>query len=296
MFFFRIKKNVKSSLNHIKTKKCSIVLKKLDTSLYYKKLKNIPTFSCKHCLKVFEYKNELNRHKCIYKQKRKTDRKRSNNENSEVNKRNENNINTTDKRNNGTIKKDEKVKDSRSNKNGDKKGRIKKINEGQEITNNHKLKPDKNNVTNEEISNHYKCESCNMDLQSLDDVRNHPKNDCKYKCKICVRFFNTINGFIVHILQHKMNSSKLVKVENQLTCKDCNLSFIDLIKLKSHSILAHKYAALNQNKDIENNEEDLSCELCFDVFDSKRELEQHMELHKEFSSANVLDDVYDISD
>ncbi|CAG9840417.1 unnamed protein product [Diabrotica balteata] len=106
-----------------------------------------------------------------------------------------------------------------------------------------------------------------------------------------LKIVNLEHGYVVnsvHIFQHKFNL--VLPSEDRYKCSVCSAAFPDVIKLTSHTLLGHKTNPVTADKHNLNNnedtEEDISCELCFDIFDSKTELEKHMEFHNELANAS----------
>lgn len=136
----------------------------------------------------------------------------------------------------------------------------------------------------------HKCETCGTVFGSIEEIKNHPPNKCLFVCGVCRRSYNTIYAFIVHVLQHKINIFKTVVTPDKLhKCLLCPESFDDYIDLKTHGILMHKVKSQLVNKvesdsapaEAPDDKTEISCELCFDIFDSAEELTEHMEFHKQ---------------
>ncbi|XP_074028351.1 uncharacterized protein isoform X4 [Leptinotarsa decemlineata] len=161
---------------------------------------------------------------------------------------------------------------------------------------NKKEQPNKNDTRKQAMHNStsepapYRCENCDVDFQTINDVKSHRKNNCRFNCSVCNRVYNTVHGFTVHILQHKINSTK-PKSNKQYDCPDCSASFIDIVQLRSHSLISHKIMPKKENTNIEDEdgEDNFSCEQCFDIFMTKTELDEHMEFHKQLETISVED-------
>ncbi|KAG5896089.1 hypothetical protein JTB14_006878 [Gonioctena quinquepunctata] len=132
----------------------------------------------------------------------------------------------------------------------------------------------------------YRCESCKVDFLLITEVKKHQTNNCRFNCSECNRIYNTVHGFTIHILQHKINATK-PKSSQQFNCTECPESFTDMIQLRSHNLISHKIIPKEENIENKDRSDDLSCELCFDVFQSKTDLEEHMEFHKQLGSKSV---------
>lgn len=135
----------------------------------------------------------------------------------------------------------------------------------------------------------HKCETCDTIFASIEEIKKHPPNKCRFVCGVCRRSYNTIYAFIVHVLQHKINLFKTVLTPDKLhKCQQCSESFGDYIDLKTHGILMHKVKSqsltdpeLESPTETNSNNREISCELCFDIFDSEEELREHMEFHEQ---------------
>lgn len=138
----------------------------------------------------------------------------------------------------------------------------------------------------------HKCETCDSDFTSIEDIKLHTSSECRFKCGVCHKTYNTVYAFTVHILQHKINLFNTTPAPDKLhKCSLCPESFDDYIDLKTHGILEHKTksGSIIQDEPESNPDEtngngkeiEISCELCFDIFESEEELNEHMEFHKE---------------
>lgn len=96
----------------------------------------------------------------------------------------------------------------------------------------------------------FRCDPCDVFFEGSDDAKLHKiTNKCKFACRICNRKFNTLYAFVVHIMQHKSNSSKSNKPSQMVyTCTTCKMSFHNCLLLRSHEINTH-----NQKSDSSQN-------------------------------------------
>ncbi|KAG5896090.1 hypothetical protein JTB14_006879 [Gonioctena quinquepunctata] len=160
---------------------------------------------------------------------------------------------------------------------------------------------------NNKVNPPFRCIVCDVFFKTSDEAKSHsPKvtnTKCKFSCHLCNRKFNTLYAFVVHVMQHKTNVAK-----NQLTsgsmyaCSTCDKHFDDCFQLKRHEITTHKKKTSNQwssrtatlqptvitepqRTDVaEQNETEFTCELCYDVFNTKDELDSHTDFHKQLES------------
>ncbi|KAJ8922310.1 hypothetical protein NQ315_004252 [Exocentrus adspersus] len=153
----------------------------------------------------------------------------------------------------------------------------------------------------------HKCIPCNATFTCVEKIKKHPPNKCQFVCGACARSYNTIHAFTVHVLQHKINVVRPAQPANLHKCSICSESFDDYIDLKTHGILMHKLRPGDQpetngddTSENSNDVDEIICELCFDIFDSKEKLDEHMEFHKELhDKPNVKqtkDDSVELSD
>lgn len=150
------------------------------------------------------------------------------------------------------------------------------------------------------VESNYKCITCDANFIDQLEVKAHVHTQyrCKYFCKRCSRFFNTKGGFIVHLIQHSMDNT----VKLSYRCEKCSSTFDDCYKLKRHYVTVHSNNS-SHNKEREKKTEKpvntvslsdpanpitgiipiFDCDVCYDVFASKKALEKHKALH------NMLD-------
>lgn len=142
----------------------------------------------------------------------------------------------------------------------------------------------------------YRCEVCNVDFETIESVRRHATSKCKFFCEKCKRTYNTMHAFNVHILQHKINSVK-PKDDKKHTCELCSKEFLDLIQLKGHMLLKHSKKQEEsttlptqkesiQEIDGDNDSNSFTCELCYDMFNNAKELQEHVDFHKQLASGD----------
>lgn len=144
----------------------------------------------------------------------------------------------------------------------------------------------------------YRCVPCNIGFNTASDVKTHATIRCKFYCCKCKRTFNTMQGFTIHILQHKIKNINPIEEKNY-KCPECSNIFFDIIQLRSHTLLKHSkklevdkkpdIAATNADAhDLEDNGDDgsLTCELCFDMFTSTKEFDEHMDFHKQLTNGD----------
>lgn len=146
------------------------------------------------------------------------------------------------------------------------------------------------------VESNYKCITCDANFLDQLEVKAHVHTQyrCKYFCKRCARFFNTKGGFIVHLIQHSMDNT----VKLSYRCEKCSSTFDDCYKLKRHYVTVHSNKSEREKKTEKPvNTVSLSdpanpitgiipifdCDVCYDVFASKKALEKHKALH------NMLD-------
>lgn len=208
-------------------------------------------YTCYVCWRVFAFKHELTTHKLTHIQK---DKKKINNK--------EKTVDNTHKTSNN---------------------------------NNSSKKIVKNDVEKIDLSKPapFNCLFCNVDFQSVEEVKMHPRNAlCRYNCKECDKNFNTVHGFLIHLLQHKINFTK--GHDDKYSCSQCSEMFQDIIQLKSHNLLVHtvttRVSEPTQDEPEQNvtpmeeeKEPDFTCELCYDMFSSVEELNDHMDFHKQLN-------------
>lgn len=142
----------------------------------------------------------------------------------------------------------------------------------------------------------YKCITCDANFIDQLEVKAHVHTQyrCKYFCRRCARFFNTKGGFIVHLIQHSMDNT----VKLSYRCEKCSSTFDDCYKLKRHYATVH--SSQTHNKEREKKTEQpvntvslsdpanpitgiipiFDCDVCYDVFASKKALEKHKAMHK----------------
>nr|XP_023019533.1 uncharacterized protein LOC111508316 isoform X1 [Leptinotarsa decemlineata] len=170
---------------------------------------------------------------------------------------------------------------------------------------------DKNSTTQtDKVKPPFKCVVCDVFFETSDEAKKHvpkaSKEKCKFSCHLCNRKFNTLYAFVVHVMQHKTNV-----VKNQLTsrstyvCTICEKHFNDCFQLKRHEITTHKKKTISQltpqqtssevlantiaspknpETTIESNEQietEFTCELCYDIFPTKEELDSHTDFHRQ---------------
>lgn len=82
----------------------------------------------------------------------------------------------------------------------------------------------------------YKCQTCVVVLKTIDEVKKHATSACKFFCDTCNITYNTMHGFNIHILQHKIDS---VKPRQEYSCEECSMAFFDVIQLRCHTFLEH---------------------------------------------------------
>lgn len=157
----------------------------------------------------------------------------------------------------------------------------------------------KNSVEVDLASSFYRCEICNIAFETINDVKKHASSKCKFYCGKCKRHFNTMQGFNIHILQHKINNIK-PREEKRYTCSECSKVFFDIIQLRSHTLLKHSKKSETSESSYNpanigdakpkvqeiSNESHLTCELCFDVFTNPKDFEEHMDFHKQLANGN----------
>lgn len=156
----------------------------------------------------------------------------------------------------------------------------------------------KNSVEVDLANSFYKCEVCNIGFETINDVKKHASSKCKFYCEKCKRHFNTMQGFNIHILQHKINNIK-PKEEKKYTCPECSKVFFDIIQLRGHTLLKHTKKpetselsnpactlAATENVQEKSNINNFTCELCFDVFTDPKNFEEHMDFHKQLANGS----------
>ncbi|XP_072401271.1 uncharacterized protein [Diabrotica undecimpunctata] len=152
----------------------------------------------------------------------------------------------------------------------------------------------------EQVKTPFKCDTCNVYFATSDDVKVHSSSTttkCKFSCHLCNRKMNTIYAFIVHVMQHKNNTIKSLSNSKSLyACSSCDKSFADCFQLRRHEINSHNLRpsaepVVSEPTEIittnvvigEPESENLTCDLCYDVFTTKEDLDNHTEFHKEIS-------------
>uniref|UniRef100_A0A6P7F4P7 Uncharacterized protein LOC114325046 isoform X3 n=1 Tax=Diabrotica virgifera virgifera TaxID=50390 RepID=A0A6P7F4P7_DIAVI len=161
-------------------------------------------------------------------------------------------------------------------------------------------KPSTQEENKEQVKTPFKCDTCNVYFATSDDVKLHISSTttkCKFSCHLCNRKMNTIYAFIVHVMQHKNNTIKsLTSSKSLYACSSCDKTFADCFQLKRHEINSHNLRTpaepvvsepieiITTNVVIgEPESENLTCDLCYDVFTTKEDLDNHTEFHKEIS-------------
>ncbi|XP_057661552.1 zinc finger protein 148-like isoform X2 [Diorhabda carinulata] len=161
---------------------------------------------------------------------------------------------------------------------------------------------EKNTTTQNNVKTPFKCDTCNIFFATSDEAKTHiPPSaaKCKFSCHLCNRKFNTLYALIVHIMQHKNDAFKNQNSSKSLyNCKLCDKNFADCFQLKRHEIKVHKKEAHIEPAYTEpteiitthvvirehDTETQLTCDLCYDVFNTKEELDSHTEFHKQLDS------------
>lgn len=148
-----------------------------------------------------------------------------------------------------------------------------------------------------DLADKFKCLVCKVFL------KDHFK-DGEYKCckcngeKLYSRFKLARHGYHFHYL-NKTDPLDMIK------CKECPELFERLIDMKRHMLENHKKDAKDKKKSNKNktndgeeseevdqetdddNSMELTCDLCYDEFESKEELDEHMELHERLAEEEV---------
>lgn len=223
-------------------------------------------YTCYECWEKFFYTHELTKHKLIHK---KEEEERERQREAERKKAKELKKRKAETKQTESIKKDSTIIDN-------------------------KISPIVESVDLDNCA--YKCEPCSTGLNTVNEVKSHATGNCKFYCGKCKRTFNTVHGFTVHILQHKIKSDNPIE-QKKYTCPDCSNVFFDIIQLRSHTLLKHSikvevdkksdFETINtssQNVEEYSANNNLTCELCFDVFTSTQEFDEHMDFHKQLTN------------
>lgn len=273
---FRIqdRKKVLKLMKKYALQECRIELKDImrDRTLKFNGFSvNLPVqpkrkYTCYQCWEKFFYAHELTKHKLIHKKEEEQKEKQKEAER-------------------------HKQKSLKMHKHNQKKNPTEK---SQSTVDNDKKSA---NAPAVNLNSPYRCETCNVNLSTVDDVKKH--NNCKFYCGKCKRAFNTMPMFKIHILQHKINSVPPRQTKGH-TCPDCSKVFFDIILLRNHTLLHHSTQqakeTLKPTSSVDVREEgsnvqtedsnDLTCELCFDVFDNHKDYQEHMDFHKQLSNGD----------
>uniref|UniRef100_A0A6P7EZQ2 Uncharacterized protein LOC114325046 isoform X4 n=1 Tax=Diabrotica virgifera virgifera TaxID=50390 RepID=A0A6P7EZQ2_DIAVI len=128
----------------------------------------------------------------------------------------------------------------------------------------------------------YHCETCPAFFDGLEGLEGH--NSCAFVCQKCKRKFKTHRGMSLHIMEHILNKGQVFK------CTMCSKTFDHALAHKKH-IWAH-----NKNKRRKNKKEqkvipkkEYTCELCFDVFRTKKLMIIHKRLHREIKLKKIAE-------
>lgn len=184
------------------------------------------------------------------------------------------------------------------------------------------IKEDGEIDTNKKVETSFKCDTCDVYFETSEDAKRHSSSTkCRFACRLCNRKFNTLYAFVVHVMQHKTNAVKNQQSsKSSYLCQSCYKSFDDCFQLKRHEIQFHKKKLTSslrsvisehqklaletekvpeegpvitevQIKPIDGDETSktvgnalVTCDLCYDIFNSNQELEKHMEFHKQLDN------------
>ncbi|XP_072401274.1 uncharacterized protein [Diabrotica undecimpunctata] len=128
----------------------------------------------------------------------------------------------------------------------------------------------------------YKCETCPAYFDGLEGLEGH--NSCAFVCLKCKRKFKTHRGMSVHIMEHILNKGQIFK------CTMCSRTFDHSLAHKKH-IWAHNKNKRRKNKKDQKviPKKEYTCELCFDVFKTKKEMIIHKRLHREIKLKKIAE-------
>lgn len=220
-------------------------------------------YTCYQCWEKFFYTHELTKHKLIHKKEEEKKQKQL------------------------EAERQKEKEEARKRKEEQKQKEAEKGNRS--VANDNNEANLKEGVSENNANSPYTCEICKVGLHTIDEVKKHATNSCKFHCDKCKRTYNTMHGFNIHILQHKINSVK-PKVGPNYPCPDCSKTFMDMIQLRSHTLLNHTKKTQNEEicsstkisevSDTQNEQQDLTCELCFDVFTNYKDYNEHVDFHK----------------
>ncbi|KAG5896091.1 hypothetical protein JTB14_006880 [Gonioctena quinquepunctata] len=182
---------------------------------------------------------------------------------------------------------------------------------------------------NNEVNPPFRCIVCDVCFKTSDAAKRHTpkvtKRKCKFSCHLCNRNFNTLYAFVVHVMQHNPNLSPS---GSMYACSTCDKHFKYCFQLRRHertmhnnvkncfqlrrddrtmhkketsSQLSSPTATLQptgitepQRTDVaEQKETEFTCELCYDVFNTKDELDGHTDFHKQLEGISEAVIVHD---
>lgn len=169
------------------------------------------------------------------------------------------------------------------------------------------------------------CIPCKFTLyKSLDyrfQLKNHFRSQCRFKCFFCFKHYRSFSTMVKHIGIHLAQEKSNLAYK----CTYCPKSFEDCFQLKRHTYTAHpkhykkifskpensvqdlvkeRVAAEAQFTEFsfEQEEEEakkITCDECFDEFETKKQYKQHKELHRSIAADRekkptpmVVDDDY----
>lgn len=104
------------------------------------------------------------------------------------------------------------------------------------------------------------CCSCDIYFY-IDDAKQHIQSSkCKFWCKICKRQLETLYNYAVHCDKHEFEQQT------------------------NESLQREKNVQKTTTTSLSDEDNDFTCDLCYDVLKSELEFQEHMELHKEIGT------------
>ena len=107
-----------------------------------------------------------------------------------------------------------------------------------------------------------KCENCDFESNSLQEISIHIETTHMPKCSKCDKTFKTTKDLAKHI-----------DMDHRIQCNICEISFNDKRSLDEHNLNTHEHEEIHEHLVFQHK---LNCPSCDQVFTEESELENHI--------------------